>query len=259
MLTRYRILWMAGAIQTLLWLNASGVALAGEVCGGIRMPDYVCRWTEKTLTIDGKLNEPAWEEAIRLDRFFLMVGDGKNTRPPSTRTIARLLWSDKYLYFAAEMEDTDLYGSHEGHDPPFGGDDIIELFVKPRQDLPYYWEFHVTPRGATRDYFWARRGAGADDRWMAYNAEMQAAVTLDGTLNHWEDRDRGWTVEVAIPWSAFERMGGRPQPKDRWAFLVSRYDYSVHLERGLELSACTPLPQVNFHLFESYPFMVFRK
>jgi hypothetical protein len=205
------------------------------------------------------LDEPAWQQAVRLDRFYLMMGDGKNTQPPTTRTTARLLWSDQYLYFAAEMEDTDLYGSHEGHDPPFGSDDIIELFVKPRPDLPYYWEFHVTPRGATRDYFYARRHAGGDERWLAYNSGMQAAVTLEGTLNHWEDRDRGWTVEVAIPWSAFEKMGGKPKPGDRWAFLVSRYDYSVHLEHGLELSACAPLPQVNFHLYESYPWMRFKK
>ncbi|HXG24991.1 MAG TPA: hypothetical protein VNJ09_10575, partial [Chthonomonadales bacterium] len=94
MYTRCRILWMAGVIQTLLWLNATSIALADEVRGGRKMPDYVCRWTEESISIDGKLNESAWGQAIRLDQFFLMVGDGKNTQSPTTRTTARLLWSE---------------------------------------------------------------------------------------------------------------------------------------------------------------------
>lgn len=155
------------------------------------------------------------------------------------------------------MEDADVYGLHEGHDPAFGGDDVIELFVKPSRSSPLYWEFHITPRGATRDYFYARRAAGPNERWIAYDSGMKADVTVDGTLNHWEDRDRGWTAEVAIPWAAFERMGGRPRRGDSWRFLVGRYDYSVHLEAGLELSASSILPEEYFHLFEHYQDMIF--
>lgn len=30
---------------------------------------------------------------------------------------------------------------------------------------------------------------------------LQSAVFLDGTINDDSDRDRGWTVEIALPWS----------------------------------------------------------
>jgi len=216
---------------------------------------YPCHWTAEPITIDGKPDENAWKQAPTITDFYI-AGTAKRA---NSRTTVRLLWSDSHLYFSAEMEDADVYGLHEGHDPPFGGDDVIELFVKPSRTSPFYWEFHITPRGATRDYFYARRAAGPNERWIAYNSGMRAAVTVDGTLNHWEDRDKGWTAEVAVPWSAFERMGGRPRAGDAWTFLVARYDYSVYLEAGLELSTFSILPEEYFHLFEYYREMKFER
>ena len=180
--------------------------------------------------------------------------------PAKSRTVARLLWSDEYLYFAAELIDRDIYATHaDEHDPPFGGDDIAELFVKPSRDHPYYWEFHVTALGATRDYFYARRSAGGDSRWKPYETGMRAAARVQGTANNWEDRDQRWIVEMAIPWSGFDRSGGRPNPGDYWTFLVARYDYSVYLDAGVELSVAAPLPQAAFHLHEHYPYIMFVK
>ena len=216
---------------------------------------YPCRWTDESIHIDGRLDEESWKRAERLDGFLVA---GKE-QPANFGTVARLLWSNTHLYFAATMDDADIYGLHEGHDCPFGGDDVIELFIKPSRSAPPYWEFHVTPRGATRDYFWARRAAGPEARWMAYDSGMQAAVTLDGTLNHWEDRDRSWTAELAIPWTAFEKTGGPARAGDRWTFLVSRYDYSVYQENGVELSTSCHLPQANFHLQESYGELLFTR
>ena len=248
------------------------VCCAGEACRGdgrrvafdfmndpqtIASPQqpYACLWTPDAIAIDGKVDEKAWKRTSPITDFYV----AGSTKRATSRTTARLLWSDTHLYFSAEMEDADVYGLHEGHDPPFGGDDVIELFVKPSRTDPFYWEFHVTPRGATRDYFYARRGAGPNERWIAYNSGMRAAVTVDGTLNRWEDRDAGWIAEVAIPWTAFERMGGRPKEGDAWTFMVARYDYSVHLEEGIELSASSILPKENFHLFEHYQDMGFIK
>jgi hypothetical protein len=218
-----------------------------------RSGPYECRWTKLPVTLDGRLSEPAWQQA-RLLKDFTIAGTRK---PATTATVARLLWDDTHLYFGAKMEDQDVYALHEGHDSPFGGDDVIELFLKPSRTLPYYWEIHVTPNGATRDYFFARRNAGPAERWQSHHTGMKAAATVDGTLNHWEDRDRGWSAEAAIPWSAFQKWGGKPKPDDRWTFMVSRYDYSVHLEPGVELSASCVLPAVNYHLFEHYQELVF--
>lgn len=225
---------------------------------------YECHRATTPPVVDGKLDDPAWAQAVEIENFvvppkmdwtrFAMT----RARRATSRAHAWLLWDDQFLYFAAELEDRDLYCvTGPGHDNPFNVDDIAELFLKPSDESPCYWELHVVPTGGTRDYFYARRGAGGEKRWMKYDSGMFARVTLYGTLDNWEDRDNKWVVEMRVPWSAFERWGGKPKVGDLWRFMVSRYDYSVHLEEGCELSAAAPLPWANFHLFEYYPYLRF--
>ena len=40
--------------------------------------------------------------------------------------------------------------------------------------------------------------------WNWDFAGLQSAVFLDGTINDDNDRDRGWTVELALPWSGMD-------------------------------------------------------
>jgi hypothetical protein len=225
---------------------------------------YTCVRAQGPIQLDGKLDEAAWGKGQQVENFIVAPAMNWMTfamdpaRRAGSRTHARLLWDDKYLYVGAEMEDRDLYCvTPKGHDLPWAADDVIELFVKPSDDKPYYWELHVVPSGGTRDYFYARRGAGNAARWIKYQSGMQAAVTTVGTLDDWTDRDTKWTAELRVPWSAFDRWGGKPKVGDLWRFLLSRYDYSVHLEDGVELSAAAPLSWQNFHQFEEYPYLTF--
>jgi hypothetical protein len=34
-----------------------------------------------------------------------------------------------------------------------------------------------------------------------WDSDWQTAVALDGTVDRGQDRDRGWTAELAVPWS----------------------------------------------------------
>jgi hypothetical protein len=59
---------------------------------------------------------------------------------------------------------------------------------------------------------------------------LRSAVHVDGTLNDDTDRDRGWTVELAVPWAGLEllaRGDGRPLPPrdgDVWRMDFSRFN-----------------------------------
>src|SRR5437016_5861445 len=91
-------------------------------------------------------------------------------------------------------------------------------------------------------------------RWADGPITIDAKVILDGTLNRWQGKDKGWSVEGRIPWKDFFRTGGRPAIDERWKFALCRYDYSVDFE-GPELSTCAPLNSQNhpdFHRFEDY-------
>ena len=217
--------------------------------------EFECRWTEGPIVIDGKPNEEAWKNAQVIDRFYLpWLGD--KARDAKTATKARLLWDREYLYFSADMEDTDLYADETKHDGMLWNNDVFELFFKPADDKPGYYEFQINPAGTLLDMFLPRRGAGGYQRFVKDgDFHITAKVHLRGTLNNWRDKDEGWSVEGKIPWTDFLRTGGRPAAGETWKFALCRYDYSVDFE-GPELSTCAPIKppngQANFHHYEGY-------
>lgn len=229
----------------------------GWNCSTARAEDEApaeCRWAEGKLTIDGEANEPAWQKAQRIDNFHLPWLRDKD-RPARRATKARLLWDREALYFFAEMEDTDIYADVKEHDGRLWLNDVFEVFLKPADDKPGYYEFQVNAAGSVLDMFIPRRGAGGYERFKSDGEfHITAKVKLRGTLNRWSDRDEGWSVEGRIPWRDFLRSGGRPEPGETWGFALARYDYSVDFE-GPELSTSAPLDsktRPDFHLHEDY-------
>ena len=171
--------------------------------------------------------DPAWKHAQTIDNFYL-PWLGKDARPAKTKTKAKLLWDREYLYFFADMEDTDLYADVKEHDGELWYNDVFELFFKPSDNHAGYYEFQVNAAGAVLDMFLPRRGAGGYQRFKKDgDFHVDAKVHLRGTLNNWTDKDDGWSVEGKIPWTDFLRTGGRPKQDEKWKFALCRYDYSV--------------------------------
>jgi len=209
---------------------------------------FKCHRAIGPITIDGKLDEPAWRAAAIIDDFRIP----RTGVRPKGLTAVRLLWDDEYLYMGAVMEDYDIYATHKEHDSQTWDDDVIELFLKPRDDKNPYYEFQVNPLGTTIDLLIGRRGAGTFDRWRTWESGMKAAVRMRGTLNDWTDKDAGWSAEIAIPLKALGSAGPKPQLGDRWRFAVCRYDYSVYVQDGPELTSSALLPELNYHKHEGY-------
>src|SRR5262249_31499831 len=161
---------------------------------------------------------------------------GDKARPARTATRARLLWDREYLYFFADMEDHDLFADVTEHNGRTWSNDVFELFFKPAEDRPAYYEFQVNAAGTIYDSFIPGRGGAIPPNNDA-PFHVEAKVHLRGTLNQRQDRDEGWSVEGRIPWKDFFRTGGRPATDARWKFALCRYDYSVEFETP-ELSTC---------------------
>ncbi|HEV3342282.1 MAG TPA: PQQ-dependent sugar dehydrogenase, partial [Pirellulales bacterium] len=216
-------------------------------------PEFECRWADGPIVIDGKADEEPWKKAQVIDQFSLpWLGEG--ARPAKTATKARLLWDRENVYFFAEMDDADLYADVAEHDGITWENDVFELFFKPADDKPGYYEFQVNAAGTIMDMFLPRRGSGGYRRFKADGKfHIEAKVALAGTLNRWQDHDTGWSVEGRIPWTDFLRTGGRPAEDEKWKFALCRYDYSVEFE-GPELSTCAPLRTrpASFHNHEEY-------
>jgi glucose/arabinose dehydrogenase len=229
-------------------------AAAAEEKDQPKKPQFECRWAAGSIKIDGKPDDADWEHAQLIDNFYLPWLQEKS-RPAKTATRARLLWDRDNLYFFAEMDDSDLYADVKEHDGMTWNNDVFELFFKPADDKPGYYEFQVNAAGTQMDMFLPRRGAGGFGRFIQDGEfHIESAVVRRGTLNKWTDEDKGWSVEGRVPWTGMLRTGGRPEIDETWGFTLCRYDYSVAFE-GPELSTCAPLASKgypDFHAFEDY-------
>jgi uncharacterized repeat protein (TIGR03806 family) len=217
---------------------------------------FECRWTETPIKIDGVADEAAWNEAERIDYFYL-PWLGEKARPAKTKTRARLLWDREYVYFLAELEDFDLFADVKEHNGQTWDNDVFELFFYPSEKNEAYYEFQVNALGTYFDRYLSDRKTVRKERSPDEpEFHLEAKVKLDGTLNQRNDKDKGWLVEGRIPWRDFLKTGGRPLPEEKWKFNLSRYDYTLNQEP--ELSTCAPLTKVNYHQLEDYATLVFK-
>jgi len=196
--------------------------------------------TEGRITIDGVLNDRAWESARPL-KFQVH----QTHEEPVSKTDARMLWDDEYLYVAFRADDKDVWGYLTKRDDPTCLEDCLEVFFKTDPDRSPYYNFEINPLGTVFDAFSPGPDfAGGYHRWKKWDCEgLLVGVNIRGSLNDPSDVDDGWDLEVAIPFRSLPTLsGGGPREGDVWMFHLARYDYSVYLPgAGRELSSTAPL------------------
>ncbi len=261
---------MSGALSSLgifIAVLLSSVLVGCQAPGPTNPGDYPapqahvfsCYRSSGAISVDGKLDEPAWYKAEVISQFY----QPGSLKPPSDGAEVRLLWDNDFLYIGARLRDKDVYAMVQGHDGKTWDDDVFEVFIKPSEEKLAYYEFHMTPKGATLDLMFPRRGAGSHQRFLPYTSGMRAAATVQGTLNDWQDVDEGWTAEMAIPLKALGLEVVPPKAGATIRFAICRYNYSVYLPAGgvgdeaLEYSSSARLPVLKYHLYEYYDLLRF--
>ncbi|MGE5049623.1 MAG: carbohydrate-binding family 9-like protein [Deltaproteobacteria bacterium] len=188
------------------------------VCGCRKRPaEYVVHRARGPLQIDGVLAEPSWDVAEKAGPFVRSL-DGKRA---SAATEARLLWDDENLYVAFLAEDENVSGAFFKDDEKLYTSNVVEIFLNPSRDSSHYDEIEVAPTNALFDASFS--GGPRQGMDLSWSSRARHAVHVDGTLNQPSDVDRGWTVELAIPFAALTGMP-RPRPErgDTWKFNLYR-------------------------------------
>jgi len=189
---------------------------------------YLCLRTHFEVTVDGVMDEMAWNENWT-DPFVDIWGC--HCPEPPLRTRVRMLWDDRALYIGAELEETHVWGTLTERDAVIYHDNDFEVFIDPDGDTHDYFELEINALGTVWDLFLEapyRDGGPAVHEWDIQG--LRTAVDVQGTLNTPGDIDIGWTVEIAIPWTALaERAGVRcpPADGDRWRLNFSRVQWEV--------------------------------
>ncbi|MGV3561124.1 carbohydrate-binding family 9-like protein [Larkinella arboricola] len=225
------------------------------------MPDYTAQKIRQTLEINGDLTKSVWQSATWSHRFVDMV----TAAPGLYDTRTAVLWNDTHLYVAFRAEEPFLEAQLTQRDSTIflendlellidGGDCYYELEVNARNtiyEVFFIWRDAYQPGGRfdvplfdvhhpqtltfagnfdrhDQTFWYGTHPRGV--RWAFLNYDLpglQTAVQLDGTLNDHTDIDRGWSLEIAIPWQSLTWLaGGRslpPQRGDIWKMFLGRF------------------------------------
>jgi hypothetical protein len=194
------------------------------------LPETTAQWTAARIDIDGELREPAWQQAPAVELIF----PWESQKGAKQKTRVRILWDDKNLYLGYECEDADITAHYEKRDDPTYNDDAVEAFINPRpEQTDVYFGFEMNARAVMYDYVFFQT------RYLFKRLNLEGlmlATKLDGTLNARGDRDKGWSLEVAIPFAELAPLAPNapPKPGERWTMNLNRWD-GVAPERRLSM------------------------
>ena len=150
----------------------------------------VTKVKDGAIKIDGKLDEAEWATA-RTTGPFVKSMDGAAAE---SRGEARLLWDDKNLYVAFQLEDKDVWATKTARDDKLWTEEAVEVFLNADGDSATYVELQVNPKNVVFDSFLPKYRENQND----FDAGMKTAVVVDGTVDKRDDADKGWTVEMQI-------------------------------------------------------------
>ena len=186
---------------------------------GPPIPRYEVKRVATPLTIDGQLDDKAWaaaSPAVTLQFLWESQTGAKQ------KTFVRILWDDQNIYLGYECEDSDITAQFQKRDDPTYQDDAVEVFINPRPSQDgLYFGFEMNVRGILYDY----ANHGGRTLVKQYNADgVRIATFIRGTMNERGDKDQGWSLEVAIPWSNFDSLSRPPQAGAVWKANLNRWD-----------------------------------
>lgn len=166
--------------------------------------------TSAAITIDGKGDEPAWQKAPAIPIPFIA---GTKDRKPDPVAACRLMWDAKYLYAHYVVPPSDIVAPKLERDKDVWAYDCVELFLLGDKRFGVYWELNVSPSLAIFDQLSTKY----QKNWYSYNRldenieGLKAAVVIDEPLDPAKPNERGYRVELAVPWDQVPSMTAGPQ------------------------------------------------
>ncbi|MEZ4809337.1 MAG: carbohydrate-binding family 9-like protein [Allomuricauda sp.] len=192
---------------------------------------HVAHKTNDAITIDGKATEPAWQASEWSQSFI----DIEGTKKPLYDTKVKMLWDMTYLYLLVKLEEPHVWGTLKQRDTVVFYNNDFELFMDPDGDTHNYYEFEMNSLNTQWDLFLTkpyRNHGKVLDNWDIQG--LKTAVEVDGTLNDPRDTDKGWTIEMAIPWRVTTEAAdhNKPPVNEFWRINFSRVNWQLDLTDG---------------------------
>ena len=175
---------------------STGTVTAQTDAGSAVVPAMEAAQRTGQVSIDGRLDEPAWAAAMPATRF--VQREPVEGAEPGEDTEVRVLYDEGAIYIGARMYDDqpDQIGRQLVRRDERGAFDLFSVSIDSNNDRITGYQFRVSAAGAQRDAY-LYDDVRQDDAW---DAVWESGVTID---------DEGWIAEMRIPLSQI-----RYEPRD---------------------------------------------
>ncbi len=205
------------------------LALLPFVAAG--QPVYECHRATGKMKIDGKVTDKEWAAAVPCSDFRDIRGEG--WAAPKYLTTLRMLWDDDNLYISAVLEEPDVKAKVSDRDDIVYRDNDFEVFLNPYSDSILYYEFEINALGTVMDLLMDKPYSKGGTYIMTWDFPgLKTAVKVQGTLNKSTDTDKGWSVEIMIPFRGLKRGGDDPLKNKEWKANFSRVEWLTKPEEN---------------------------
>ncbi len=294
----HRFRYMLASLAALLWVspflqpqNAPVASDAGVPfpCDPKTISHYTAYKIAEPIRIDGRLDEKSWQTAPRSPRFVDII----TGKPARYDTRAAVLWDEENLYVAYWLEEPNVAATLTEYGSYIYQNNDVELFIAGKDA---YYEFELNALNTIYEVFFIwedayDKGGYADvpefrrthpkvrpfhgvafknhprgkrlGSWGWRFPGLKTAVHVDGTLNDAADRDRGWTVELALPWAGMKWLAKAdqrnlpPQEGDVWRIDFSRFNQYKASPEDSGGWFWSPHGVWDSHIPECFPFVHF--
>jgi hypothetical protein len=189
-------------------INDTTQRRATDVGHTVPVPRAIAVRRQGAITLDGKLDDPAWRVAQPITEFTQV--DPDEGKPPSQRTEVRFLFDDDALYVGAKMYDTmgaaGVTTRLVRRDATFASD-YLQIVIDAYHDHLSRAFFELNPSGSQSDYI----GIGTSCCDPSWDPIWEAATRIDAD---------GWTAEIRIPYS---QLRFSRDPVQTWGLQVRRF------------------------------------
>ncbi|MCX2679396.1 DUF5916 domain-containing protein [Galbibacter sp. EGI 63066] len=165
-----------------------------SVSAQTNMPNTIhAHYTQEPIQLDGKLDEPPWQQAIRISNFTqreLNVGE-----PATERTEVAIVYTAKTLYvgfWGYDSEPGKLVAKEMKRDFSWGNEDNFEVIIDTYNDDRNGFLFVINPNAARADAQVLNNGDAFNKSW---DGVWNAKTTIT---------PEGWFAEIEIPFSTFK-------------------------------------------------------